>query len=742
MPSLEDLLRHALPGEAEVLVGAHRLARPISWVVRLRARAPALPPLSGSEVIIASTAAIDSLDARPSLAQVVDQVAQLGAAALLVMGHADAAAERAAERHDLPLVLLHATLRPEALELELQHWLVQRQVEVQRELSTLHHELTSLALAGGFPALLERTARVTGKSTLLLAPDGAVRLRRQPSGTGALPAEAIDAALAVSRPKVERLAGERSDGRSESRVVRLAVPDLGLMQLVAGVQDSVGTGAYLALVGRVEEVGERDADALLAAAGAGSIELVREHASEAARIAVEGDVLDRLSEGNIEHADSLRRRASRLGHDLDVAHIALALRSSAADEAHIAETLQRLATTLPVLVGRRNGHILALVPAQGDGDVVGPPSAGATFVSGDLASAAAAADAGWIGAGPAAAGAGASAGWRSRSAGGGPGAAAARSSSAATSDGGGPGAAAARPSSAATSDGSVGARSASASGSTIAGAGAGSGGSGAASAVAGAGAAAWRPAAADAGGGVVAGGGSAAAGLGANGSVGVGSAAGAAGWRSAAGEGAGSDWGVEIADVEEVNGSGPFDAPRSGTGSGAGSGAGFDALRRVREWHARARRVLGPFAVGASGPVAGVHELARALSEARQALDLGERLLGPDRLVSFADLGVFTFLLRSQAPDTLREFHASTLGRLVAYDAARGAELLPTLEAYFASRCSPDATAKRLHLHRNSLLYRLRRIEEIAGVRLSDPETRLQLHLGLRVGQVLAVPLA
>jgi len=63
-----------------------------------------------------------------------------------------------------------------------------------------------------------------------------------------------------------------------------------------------------------------------------------------------------------------------------------------------------------------------------------------------------------------------------------------------------------------------------------------------------------------------------------------------------------------------------------------------------------------------------------------------------------------------------------------------------TLEAYFASRCSPDATAKRLHLHRNSLIYRLRRIEEVVGLRLDDPETRLELHLPLRVGQVL--PLA
>jgi hypothetical protein len=37
------------------------------------------------------------------------------------------------------------------------------------------------------------------------------------------------------------------------------------------------------------------------------------------------------------------------------------------------------------------------------------------------------------------------------------------------------------------------------------------------------------------------------------------------------------------------------------------------------------------------------------------------------------------------------------------------------------------------------LLYRLRRIEEIGGVRLQNPETRLMLHLALRAGQVLSL---
>ena len=63
--------------------------------------------------------------------------------------------------------------------------------------------------------------------------------------------------------------------------------------------------------------------------------------------------------------------------------------------------------------------------------------------------------------------------------------------------------------------------------------------------------------------------------------------------------------------------------------------------------------------------------------------------------------------------------------------------LVKTLDAYFACLGSPTEAAERLHVHRNTLLYRLHRIQEIALIDLSDAETRLALHLSLRVSDVL-----
>ncbi|HLH24934.1 MAG TPA: helix-turn-helix domain-containing protein [Chloroflexota bacterium] len=132
--------------------------------------------------------------------------------------------------------------------------------------------------------------------------------------------------------------------------------------------------------------------------------------------------------------------------------------------------------------------------------------------------------------------------------------------------------------------------------------------------------------------------------------------------------------------------------------------------------------------------VAGIHQ---AYEGAVWALDLGERLFGPGGLTRLQDLGVYRLLLALQQQPSLREFYEEMLGPLAAYDRQKRAELVPTLEAYVAAGNSPSETAARLHLHRNTVLYRLRRIRALLGRDPDDPEQRLSLQLALRARLVL-----
>ena len=69
------------------------------------------------------------------------------------------------------------------------------------------------------------------------------------------------------------------------------------------------------------------------------------------------------------------------------------------------------------------------------------------------------------------------------------------------------------------------------------------------------------------------------------------------------------------------------------------------------------------------------------------------------------------------------------LDELAAFDVAHTKEYIPTLQALAQVSWDNVAAARQLNLHPNSLRYRLRRLEELSGLRLDDPTHRLVISL-------------
>lgn len=155
----------------------------------------------------------------------------------------------------------------------------------------------------------------------------------------------------------------------------------------------------------------------------------------------------------------------------------------------------------------------------------------------------------------------------------------------------------------------------------------------------------------------------------------------------------------------------------------------------LRELHQAGGAACGPLVIGHGVARSGAAEVAAAAREAEQALSMGRRLYGPDRIVAFQDLGLYRFLYSLQGQPELRGFTDETLARLLQRD--KSGELRRTLTAYLESNGSPTEAALRLKLHRNTVLYRLSRIEDLLGVDLRDADARLTLHLALRIQDVL-----
>lgn len=71
------------------------------------------------------------------------------------------------------------------------------------------------------------------------------------------------------------------------------------------------------------------------------------------------------------------------------------------------------------------------------------------------------------------------------------------------------------------------------------------------------------------------------------------------------------------------------------------------------------------------------------------------------------------------------------LNKLSAYDNLNQSDLLHTLKVYLDNNCNAQKCGRLLFLHRNSLVYRIRRIQEITGCNLSDPQECAFLRISL-----------
>ena len=137
--------------------------------------------------------------------------------------------------------------------------------------------------------------------------------------------------------------------------------------------------------------------------------------------------------------------------------------------------------------------------------------------------------------------------------------------------------------------------------------------------------------------------------------------------------------------------------------------------------------------IGIGGICRDPAEIARSYGQARRTIDAVQRLGRQGQVVAFEDLGVHRLLL--QVPDLaeLRSFAAEILGKLSEQERQRGAELLTTLACYFRENSSPQRTARRLHVHPNTVAYRIRRIQEITGIRLDNYRDRLMAQVALEI---------
>jgi purine catabolism regulator len=147
---------------------------------------------------------------------------------------------------------------------------------------------------------------------------------------------------------------------------------------------------------------------------------------------------------------------------------------------------------------------------------------------------------------------------------------------------------------------------------------------------------------------------------------------------------------------------------------------------------------------GAGNYREGCGGLAESYQHAKIALDIGRRKKGAGQRQLYEHTRVDRVLLNLSQNDEMRDVIVSTIQPLVEYDEQRNMDLIGTFIAYNQYHGNVSQTARALNLHRQSLLYRLRKMESLTGLSLVDPEDLFLLDLSIKtwkIGVAESVPL-
>lgn len=139
--------------------------------------------------------------------------------------------------------------------------------------------------------------------------------------------------------------------------------------------------------------------------------------------------------------------------------------------------------------------------------------------------------------------------------------------------------------------------------------------------------------------------------------------------------------------------------------------------------------------IGVGSQSGGLEHQRENFQNALSALDLAKRL--HKKIIYYEDLGIYKLLTEIRDTQKLEEYYKATIGKLAEYDTEHQTQLAEILHTYLLSNGSPNVTAEKLYLHRNTVNNQLKKVEKITGLNPLELEDKLKLYLGFYIQNII-----
>ncbi len=122
-------------------------------------------------------------------------------------------------------------------------------------------------------------------------------------------------------------------------------------------------------------------------------------------------------------------------------------------------------------------------------------------------------------------------------------------------------------------------------------------------------------------------------------------------------------------------------------------------------------------------------DFGKSYQEAKNLIPKKDLLPNPTgkKVLSASSMGIYKYLFNSGNQQEIMNYCNEKLEKLEMYDNENGSFLIDTLVNYYMNGFNVGKTAQAMFVHRNSLQYRLKKIEEILGISLDDAMAYLDL---------------
>lgn len=124
-----------------------------------------------------------------------------------------------------------------------------------------------------------------------------------------------------------------------------------------------------------------------------------------------------------------------------------------------------------------------------------------------------------------------------------------------------------------------------------------------------------------------------------------------------------------------------------------------------------------------------------SVEEAKKAIKVLD--IYKNKFCNYEDIGIYKLFFEIDKKDKMKKFYVHILGGLIDYDNKNSTKLVETLEVYIDKNCNLIQASGALFIHKNTLKYRIKRMEDILNCNFKDLNVLFNLSLAFKIKKFL-----